>query len=164
MGPQREITIRPAQESEVPLILAFVRELADYERLADCVTATEESLRASLFGERRYAETLFGCIGDEPVGFALYFHNYSTFLGRPGLYLEDLYVRPHARRLGVGRTLLAHLARIAVHRGCGRVEWAVLDWNAPAIRFYRSIGASPADEWTIFRLTGAALERFADGS
>jgi GNAT superfamily N-acetyltransferase len=155
------ITIRPAREHEVPLILAFIRELAEYERLSSAVVATEEDIRASLFGPRPYAEAVFACLDNDPVGFALFFHNFSTFLGRPGLYLEDLFVRPVARRKGVGRQLLNYLAKLAVDRGCGRLEWAVLDWNEPAIRFYRSIGAVAIDEWTIFRLTGPALQQLA---
>jgi len=155
------ISIRPAVETEIPLILAFIRELAEYERLAHAVTASEADLRHSLFGPERYAHALFACDGDTAVGFAIYFFNYSTFLGRPGLYLEDLFVRPQARGRGVGRTLLVHLARLAVERGCGRFEWAVLDWNEPAIRFYRALGAEPAAEWTLFRLSGAALADLA---
>ena len=155
------ITIRPASETEVATILAFIRELADYERLAHAVTATEADLRATLFGAQRYGYALFACSDERPVGFAIYFFNYSTFLGRPGLYLEDLYVRPEARGRGVGRRLLAHLARLAVERGCGRFEWSVLDWNEPAIRFYRSLGAEPASEWTLYRLSGAPLEALA---
>lgn len=156
------ITIRPAAEHEVPVILGFIRELAEYEKLAHEVVATEESLRRTLFGARPFAEVLLACAGDAPVGFALFFHNYSTFLGRPGLYLEDLYVHPQARGRGVGRQLLRHLARLARERGCGRLEWAVLDWNEPAIGFYRALGAAPCSDWTIFRLTGEALRRLAE--
>jgi len=155
------LTIRPAQEHEVSIVLGFVRELAEYERLSHEVVATEESLRKALFGPRPYAEVVFACLDDEPVGFALFFHNFSTFLGRPGIYLEDLYVRPIVRGRGVGQRLLNWLAREAVERGCGRLEWAVLDWNEPAIRFYKSLGASPMEQWKIFRLTGDALERAA---
>ena len=155
------ITIRPAEEHEVPLVLAFIRELAEYERLSDQVVATEEGLRRALFGPRPYAEVVFACLGGEPVGFALFFHNFSTFLGKPGVYLEDLYVRPAARGRGVGRRLLEWLAGVAVERGCGRLEWAVLDWNEPAIAFYRKLGARLLDDWRIFRLTGPALERLA---
>ncbi|HEY8508822.1 MAG TPA: GNAT family N-acetyltransferase [Steroidobacteraceae bacterium] len=156
-----DITIREVGEHEVPLVLSFIRELAEYERLSHEVVATEERIRESLFGSRKYAEVVFACIDDEPVGFALFFHNYSTFLGQPGIYLEDLYVRPHARGRGVGKRLLVWLAQKAVQRGCGRLEWSVLDWNEPAIRFYRSLGAVPRDEWTTYRVTGEALTRLA---
>ena len=155
------ISIRPAVEAEIPLILAFIRELAEYERLAHAVSATEADLRHSLFGRERYAQALFACDSDTAVGFAIYFFNYSTFLGRPGLYLEDLYVRPEHRGQGVGRRLLAHLARVALEHGCGRFEWSVLDWNEPSIRFYRSLGAEKKEEWRLFRLTGEALARLA---
>lgn len=152
--------IRDAGPGDVPLILDFIRALADYERLSHEVVATEELLRETLFGERRTAEALLGYMGEEPVAFALFFHNFSTFVGRPGIYLEDLFVKPAARGRGVGRAMLTHLIRLAKDRKCGRVEWAVLDWNQPAIDFYRSLGAVPKDEWTIFRLTGEALDRF----
>ena len=155
------IRIEPAIESQVPLILELIRGLAEYERLAHEVVATEESLRRSLFGARPDAEVVIAYAGGEPAGFALFFHNYSTFLGRLGLYLEDLFVKPAFRGLGVGRALLRHLARLAVERGCGRFEWWVLDWNAPAIRFYESLGARPMSDWTIYRLTGPALEALA---
>jgi len=155
-------TIRPATAADAPLIFTFIRELAEYEHLSHAVVATEENIRESLFGERPYAECVFGCVAGEPVGFALFFHNYSTFLGQPGLYLEDLYVRPTARGKGVGRKLLNHLAQLAVDRGCGRMEWAVLNWNEPAIRFYQSIGARPNSEWTTYRLAGEALERLSE--
>lgn len=155
------IEIRAAAAADAPLILAFIRELADYERLAHAVTATVADLERSLFGPQPIAHALLARRGGEPVGFAVYFFNYSTFLGLPGLYLEDLYVRPAARGCGIGRRLLEHLARTALERGCARMEWAVLDWNAPAIRFYRSLGASPNDEWTTYRLSRGALERLA---
>ena len=155
------LTIRPATVDDVPLVLDFIRALAKYERLPHECVATEALLRESLFGARPYAEVLLGYAGDEPVAFALFFHNYSTFLARPGIYLEDLFVRPHARGRGHGREMLAHLARLARARRCGRLEWSVLDWNEDAIRFYRSLGAAPMDEWTVFRVTGAALERLA---
>jgi GNAT superfamily N-acetyltransferase len=158
------ITIRPATREDVPRVLEFIRDLARYERLEHEVSASEDQLREALFGERRYAEVLFACSGGEPVGFALFFHNFSTFKGRPGIYLEDLFVRPQARGRGIGRLLLAHLARTALERGCARLEWAVLDWNAPSIAFYRSVGAVPMDEWTIFRLTGDALASLAGGA
>ena len=153
--------IRVASEPDVPLIHRFIRELAEYERLLHEVVATEESVRETLFGTRRFAEVLIAEEGDTPVGFALFFHNYSTFLARPGIYLEDLYVRPEYRGRGYGRQLLAHLARIAVERECGRFEWAVLNWNEPAIGFYRAMGAMPQDTWTVYRLTGDALRELA---
>ena len=155
------MNIRTATEDDVPLILRFIRELADYERLAHQVIATEESLRATLFGNPRFAEVLIGEDDGEPFGFALFFHNYSTFLARPGVYLEDLYVRPELRGRGYGRALLARLAAVATERNCGRVEWAVLNWNEPAIRFYRSLGALPMDQWTVYRVTGDALAKLA---
>jgi GNAT superfamily N-acetyltransferase len=156
-----ELEIRGATTDDVPLLLSLIRELAEYERLSHEVVATEETLRASLFGERRVAEALLGYLGDEPAGFALFFHNFSTFLGKPGIYLEDLYVRPEFRGAGVGRTLLVHLASLARERDCGRLEWSVLDWNEPAIGFYKRIGASPVSGWTVYRVTGAALEELA---
>ena len=155
------ITIRPASRDDIPLVLEFIRDLARYERLEHEVAATEAQLHAALFGERRYAEVVFACTGGEPVGFALFFHNFSTFKGRPGIYLEDLFVRPEARGRGIGRRLLEHLARTAVERDCARLEWAVLDWNEPSIGFYRSLGATLMDEWTTFRLTGEALALLA---
>jgi GNAT superfamily N-acetyltransferase len=155
------IAIRPAALADVPLILAFIRELAEYERLTHEVIATEDSLRRTLFGDRPYAECLIASVDGEAAGFALFFHNYSTFLGRPGIYLEDLYVRPDARRRGLGLALLVRLARLALERGCGRLEWAVLDWNEPALAFYRRLGALPMDEWTVHRLAGAPLEVLA---
>jgi GNAT superfamily N-acetyltransferase len=153
--------IRPATEDDVPIILSLIRELAAYERLSHEVVATEGLLRESLFGERRGAEVLIACCKGAPAGFALFFHSFSTFLGRPGIYLEDLYVKPKFRGRGIGRALLAHLARLAKERGCGRLEWSVLDWNEPAIKLYKSIGAVPMDEWTVYRLTGEALETLA---
>jgi GNAT superfamily N-acetyltransferase len=153
--------IRPAAASDVPLILRFIRELAEYERLAHEVVATEDGLCETLFGARPYAEVVIAEEEGEPAGFALFFHNYSTFLGRPGIYLEDLYVRPEMRGRGTGRALLAHLARLAVERGCGRLEWWVLDWNERAIRFYRSLGARPMDDWTVFRVAGDDLHHLA---
>jgi GNAT superfamily N-acetyltransferase len=151
------ITIRPASRTDVPVVLQFIRDLARYERLEHEVSAAEAELTEALFGDRHYAEVVLACSGGTPVGFALFFHNFSTFKGRPGIYLEDLYVRPQARGRGVGKRLLAHLARIAVERRCARLEWAVLDWNEPSIGFYRSLGAVAMDEWTVFRLTGDAL-------
>ncbi len=154
--------VRDASEGDVPLILSFIRELAEYEKLSHEVVATEEGLRESLFGGRRYAEVLIAEQEGTPAGFALFFHNFSTFLGKPGIYLEDLYVRPQFRGSGLGRALLVYLARVARERGCGRLEWSVLDWNEPAIGFYGSIGASPVGGWTVYRLTGEALEELAE--
>jgi GNAT superfamily N-acetyltransferase len=162
MNKPEALLIRPATPEDVPVLLSLIRELAEYERLLHEVVATEEGLRESLFGPRPFAEAVLASRGAEPLGFALFFHNYSTFLGRPGLYLEDLYVRPEARRLGIGRRLLSHVAHIAEERGCGRLEWSVLDWNEPSIRFYRSLGAVPMNDWTVFRVAGDALERLAD--
>jgi GNAT superfamily N-acetyltransferase len=156
--------IRSATEGDVPLILTLIRELAEYERLAHEVVATEEDLKASLFGARPYAEVLIAEADGTPVGFALFFHNYSTFLARPGIYLEDLYVREQHRGRGLGRAMLARLAALAVKRGCGRLEWWVLDWNEPSIGFYESLGAIPMDDWTVYRLTGDALRELARGT
>ena len=153
------LTIVPAAPDEVPLVLAFVRELAEYEKLSNRVVATEADLRRWLFGDQRVAEAVIARQDGVPVGFALFFPVFSTFLGRPGIYLEDLFVREPARGQGTGRALLTYLARLAVSRGWGRVEWAVLDWNAPAIGFYRRLGAEMLDDWRICRLTGAALDR-----
>jgi GNAT superfamily N-acetyltransferase len=155
------VTIRPAREDEVALVLGFVRELADYERLTHEVVATEEDLRKALFGPRPYAEVVFACLNDEPVGFALFCYNFSTFLAKPGIHLEDLYVRPACRGRGIGQRLLTWLARETIRRECGRLEWAVLDWNEPSIRFYDSLGARALKEWFTYRLTGAALEKVA---
>jgi GNAT superfamily N-acetyltransferase len=155
--------IRAATPADVPAILRFVRELATYEREPDAVEAQEVDLHAALFGERPAAEAVLAEVDGEAVGFALFFHNFSTWTGRRGLYLEDLYVTPAARGQGVGRALLRHLARLAVERGCARFEWSVLDWNAPAIAVYRAIGAVGMEEWTVQRLSGESLRRFADG-
>ena len=154
-----QVTISPASVADVPLILQFIGELADFERLRHEVVATEEGLRKTLFGPRPFAEVVIARDGGEAVGFALFFHNYSTFVGKPGIYLEDLYVRQHCRGKGYGEALLRHVARLAVSRGCGRFEWSVLDWNQRAIDFYKKLGARPMQEWTIFRVTGEALER-----
>jgi GNAT superfamily N-acetyltransferase len=154
-------TIRAATPADVPLILGFIKELAAYEQLAHEVRATEALLHESLFAPGAVAHAVVAHEGETPAGFALYFFSFSTFVGRPGLYLEDLFVRPEFRRRGLGRQLLAHLARVAVDRGCGRMEWSVLDWNETALRVYRSIGAIPMDEWTVQRLTGPALEALA---
>jgi GNAT superfamily N-acetyltransferase len=158
------LRIEPAIEADVPLILGFIRELAEYERMLDKVVATEAGLREQLFGARPGAEVVIARSEGQPVGFALYFHNFSTFLGRRGLYLEDLFVRPSHRGRGVGRALLAHLARNALERGCGRLEWWVLDWNEPAIGFYRKLGAEPMSDWTVFRLSGAPLAELAQAA
>ena len=155
------LSIRPATIDDVPLIRALIAELAEYERLADAAVATDDDLRAQLFGAQPAAEVLIGEVDGEAAGFALFFHNFSTFLGKRGLYLEDLFVRPAFRGLGLGRHLMAALARIAVQRGCGRFEWSVLDWNAPAIGFYRALGATAMDEWTVQRLEGDALRALA---
>jgi GNAT superfamily N-acetyltransferase len=155
------LSIRLASENDTGLILRFIEKLADYEKLSHEVVATDAALHESLFGERPYAEVLLAYWGAEPVGFALYFHNYSTFLAQPGIYLEDLFVDPEHRGKGIGKALLVSLARIATQRGCGRVEWAVLDWNKPSIGFYRSLGAIAKDDWTVYRLTGDALDRLA---
>jgi GNAT superfamily N-acetyltransferase len=159
MDTNAALRIRRATREDVPLVLRFIRALAEYEKLADQVVADEATLAEQLFGARPAAEVLFAELGGEPAGFALFFHNFSTFLGRHGLYLEDLFVVPEARGAGVGRALLAELARIALERGCGRLEWAVLDWNEPAIGFYRRLGAEPMNDWTVFRLSGDALAR-----
>jgi GNAT superfamily N-acetyltransferase len=151
------IDIRPAGPHDVPLLLELIRALAEYEKLSDQVTATEEALRETLFGARPAAEALVAMLDGAPAGFALFFPNYSTFLARPGIYLEDLFVKPALRRRGVGRALFTRLAQLAVERRCGRFEWSVLDWNEPAIAFYRSLGAVPLSDWTVFRLTGDAL-------
>ena len=156
-----KISIRPAAPQDVPLILKFLHELATYEKLAHEVVATEGDMHAALFGQRPVAETVIASLDTEPVGYALYFPTFSTFLGKPGLYLEDLYVRPAARGVGVGRKLLEHLARVTVERGWGRLEWSVLDWNEPSIAFYKKMGARPMDEWTVFRLAGEELRRLA---
>ena len=153
--------IAAASKADVPVILDMIRGLAEYERLSHLVTATESLLRETLFGPRPAAEVLLAYHDADCIGFALFFPNYSTFLAKPGIYLEDLFVRPHARGKGAGIALLRELARLARERGCGRIEWSVLDWNEPSIGFYRKLGAVPMDDWTVFRLTGDALERLA---
>ena len=159
-----EIRIRPATPDDVPLIITFIHELATYEKLAHEVVASEADMHAALFGEPPVVETVIASLDGEPVGYALFFPTFSTFLGKPGLYLEDLYVRPAARGFGVGRKLLAHLARITVERGWGRFEWAVLDWNEPSIAFYKKMGATAMHDWTVFRITGEELKRLARSS
>ncbi len=158
---QDNFRIRGSTIEDVPIILQLIRDLAEYERAPNDVVATEDSLREVLFGKRPSAEVVLALEGETPVGFTVFFHNFSTWLGRPGLYLEDLFVRPDARGKGYGRALLVHLAKIAAERGCGRMEWAVLDWNEPAIKFYRTLGAAPNEEWTIFRLTRDKIEKLA---
>ena len=157
------LKIAPAVEADVPVILEMIRGLAEYEKLSHVVAATEDRLRRTLFGARPGAEVLLAHWNGEPVGFALFFPNYSTFLAQPGIYLEDLYVKPHARGKGAGLALFMELARIAVARGCGRVEWAVLDWNEPSIGFYKKLGAVALNEWTTYRLTSEPLKRLAAG-
>jgi GNAT superfamily N-acetyltransferase len=156
-----EVSVRAASDEDLPLILSFIKELAEYEHLSHEVVATEEALRHWLFGGSPVAEVLIGEDREGPAGFALFFHKFSTFLGRPGIYLEDLYVRPEFRGRGIGHALLVDLARLAKERGCGRLEWSVLDWNEPAIGFYKGIGASPVDGWTVYRVSGEALEELA---
>ena len=157
------VRIVPATERDVPLILEMIRALAEYERLSHEVVATEEKLRETLFGARPAAEAVFGYDGEECAGFALYFSTYSTFLAQPGIYLEDLYVKPEARGKGLGFALLRHLAKLAKERNCGRLEWSVLNWNEPSIQFYKKLGAVPKDAWSMYQLAGEALGRLADG-
>ena len=155
--------LRFATVDDVGLIFDFICQLADDENIGDEVVADEDQLRQSLFGERRVAEVVIASYEGEPAGFALFFHNFSTFLGRPGIYLEDLFVIPELRGHGIGKILLSYLARLAVERGCGRLEWCVLDWNEPAIRFYERLGAQAMDEWTVYRVSGDTLEKLAQG-
>jgi GNAT superfamily N-acetyltransferase len=155
------VTVRPAVPSDVPTILRFIRELADYERAPEEAIATPELLHEALFSARPACECFMGEIGGRPEGFALFFHNFSTWKGRRGVYLEDLYVTPAARGKGLGKALLARVAAVAVERGCPRLEWAVLDWNTPALEFYRVLGAQPMSEWTVHRVTGEALTKLA---
>ena len=162
MTKRDDFGIRPARVEDVPVILQLIRDLATYERAPNDVTATEEQLVNVLFGERPAAEVLLAFEGQSPVGFAVYFYNFSTWLGRPGLYLEDLFVKPEMRGKGYGRALLVELAKIARDRDCGRLEWAVLDWNEPAIKFYCALGAKPMDEWTVFRLTRDGIAGLAE--
>ncbi len=152
-----------ARSEDVPIILSLIRALGEYERLSHEVVATEDGLRTWLFGDRPAAEVVLAYVDETVVGFALFFHNFSTFLGRPGLYLEDLFVIPEWRGHGIGKSLLVHLAALAVERGCGRMEWNVLDWNEPALRFYERMGARLMKEWKLCRLTGASLARVAAG-
>lgn len=156
----KKIRFRNALRADIPLIFSFIKELADYEKMLDQVVATEEMLDEWIF-EKNKAEVIFVMEGEQEVGFALFFHNFSTFLGRAGIYLEDLYVKPAYRQKGYGKALLHRLAEIAHERGCGRLEWWVLDWNTPSIEFYKSLGAEPMDEWTVFRITGDTLHQMA---
>lgn len=162
MSAESALQIRSATPADAPQILAFIRALADYEKLSHEVVATEADLRAGLFGPKPVAEAVIAEWEGAPAGFALFFHNFSTFLGKPGIYLEDLFVLPDLRAKGIGRALLAHLAKLTRDRGCARLEWAVLDWNEPAIGFYHALGAVAMDEWTVNRLTGDALKRLAE--
>jgi GNAT superfamily N-acetyltransferase len=155
------LTIRPATPNDVPLILDLIRELAVYEKLAHEVVASEAILTETLFGNPRYAEVVIARYDGLPVGYALFFHSFSTFLGRPGLYLEDVFVQPTMRGKGIGKSLLVYLARLAVERKCGRFEWSVLNWNEPSIGFYKSLGAKSMDDWTVYRLAGESLEQLA---
>jgi GNAT superfamily N-acetyltransferase len=157
-----DFEIRTTTAADIPVILELIRDLAIYERAPEAVVTTEAGLREVLFGPKPAAEVLLALEKGEPAGFAVFFHNFSTWLGRPGLYLEDLFVRPEKRGKGYGRALLERLAQIAKERGCGRMEWAVLDWNDPAIQFYRKLGAEPMDEWTVFRLTAEGIAKLAD--
>ena len=158
----KDFEIRPAAEGDALLILSFIKKLAVYEKLAHKAPVTEDILRETLFGERRYAEVVIGYHGGKPVGFALFFHSYSTFLGKPGIYLEDLFVDEEHRGKGFGKALLVYLAKLTKERNCGRLEWAVLNWNEPSIKFYMALGAAPMNEWTVFRLTGDALDKLVN--
>lgn len=157
----QDLSIRQAQKKDVPLLLDFIKQLADYENLSQAVVADEESLRRTLFGEIVFAEVILADYQNQSVGFALFFPNYSTFLGKPGIYLEDLFVVPAMRGKGIGRELLKYIARLTKERDCGRLEWSVLDWNNPAIEFYQTLGAVPMEQWTVFRLSDEALEQLA---
>jgi GNAT superfamily N-acetyltransferase len=160
-NPQGIIRIERAVKSQAPLILSFIRQLAEYEKLLDKVEADQARIEETLFGDKPAAETVIAYLGAQPVGFALFFSTYSTFLARPGIYLEDLFVEPKFRGYGVGKALLVHLAKLARERGCGRLEWSVLDWNEPSIKFYKKLGAVPKDEWTMYCVTGENLEKLA---
>ena len=160
--PLKAFSIRNAEKKDIPLILEFIQSLADYERLSHEVVATEQDLDTYLFGSKRVAEVILGYEGKVPVGFALFFHNFSTFLGKPGIYLEDLYVHEEYRGKGYGKSLLTYLAALAMERGCGRLEWAVLDWNEPSIEFYKSLGATLLNEWIVNRVSGEKLVKPAE--
>jgi GNAT superfamily N-acetyltransferase len=161
MSTEADITLRFAVEGDVPLILAFIKEIAEFERLSHEVTATEESLRDSLFSGANNPEVVLCFLNNQPVAYAVFYHNFSTFVGRKGLYLEDIYVKPEQRHSGIGRKLFKFIAKVAVERNCGRMEWAVLNWNRPAIRFYESMGARPLTEWTLFRLQDEQIKKVA---
>ena len=156
-----DLELRTADETDVPVILSLIKSLAQYEKLTHEVVAGEELLRKNLFGPNKYAEVIIAEYKHEPAGFALFFHNFSTFVGKPGIYLEDLFVKPEFRGKGIGKTLLTYLAKLGVERDCGRIEWSVLDWNTPAVNFYRKLGALPMDQWTLFRLSGNAIPELA---
>ncbi|MCX7876033.1 MAG: GNAT family N-acetyltransferase [Melioribacteraceae bacterium] len=158
----KDITIHFASENEVGIILSFIKELAEYEKLSNEVSATEEQLKKTLFGENKFAEVLIAEYKNQPAGFALFFHNYSTFLAKPGIYLEDLYVKKELRGKGIGKALLSYLGVIALERNCGRIEWSVLDWNEPSIKFYLKLGAIAMNEWTVYRVTGNSIKNLAD--
>jgi GNAT superfamily N-acetyltransferase len=162
MKTNNELTIRKAEKSDAPLILSFIKEIANYEKLSHEVTATEKDIQENLFGDVKYAEVLIAEYENEPVGYALFFYNFSTFTGKPGIYLEDLFIKPKYRGKGIGKTLLLRLIEIAKDKNCGRVEWCVLDWNEPAINFYKNLGAVPMDGWSIFRVTEDKFEKILD--
>ena len=157
-----EFKLRFAESKDIALILGFIRELAVYEKMLDEVMATEDGLRESIF-ERKMAEVIIGEYNNKPIGFALFFHNFSTFLGRPGIYLEDLYVKPEMRGKGIGKIILSFLAKLAIERKCGRLEWACLDWNEPSVKFYKQLGAVPMDDWTGYRVYDQGLDKLASG-
>jgi GNAT superfamily N-acetyltransferase len=160
--PEKKLVIRKGTEKDVSIILDLIKALADYEKAPNEVIADEKILLQNLFGEKPYAETLIAEYDDEPAGFALFFHNFSTWIGKPGIYLEDLFVKPHLRGKGIGKQLLVQIAKIAVERDCGRFEWSVLDWNEPSIQFYKNLGAKPMDEWTTFRMTEKQLKALSE--
>ncbi|HEY7391704.1 MAG TPA: GNAT family N-acetyltransferase [Bryobacteraceae bacterium] len=163
MTPQEDFVLRPATEADLPQIHALIHALAEYEHAPPgAVPVTQSDLREALFGPARFVEVLLASVGSQIAGYAMFFQNFSSWRGRPGIFLEDLFVQPELRRRGIGRALLRELARIALTRNCARMEWLVLDWNQPAISFYRSLGAAPLDEWTIFRIGGSALAALAD--
>jgi len=157
-----ELSLRFATPDDIPVILEFIKELADFEKLSHEVVATEKMLKKSLFGERPMAEVIIADYLSKPVGFSLFFHNFSTFLGRPGLYIEDLYIKPEHRGMGIGKTILKYLAKLAVERDCGRLEWWVLNWNINALNFYNELGAQAMDQWTVFRITGETLSNLSE--
>ncbi|MDP3443759.1 MAG: GNAT family N-acetyltransferase [Ignavibacteria bacterium] len=160
--PEKKLIIRKGTEKDVSIILDLIKALADYEKAPNEVIADEKILLQNLFGEKPYAETLIAEYNGEPAGFALFFHNFSTWIGKPGIYLEDLFVKPHLRGKGIGKRLLVQIAKIAVERDCGRFEWSVLDWNEPSIQFYKNLGAKPMDEWTTFRMTEKQLKALSE--